>query len=365
VAGPLDRDALDGFVRDRPLRIQHRSGELWLLNGAACQAVGLDAGATSAATIERDASGRATGRLFRSDAWLRERLPRTEAPKLGRIGSALAHFGVTGVTDASPENGAAELGLFADAMARGELPQRVVAMGRADLPESAAPRLLRGAVKLRLSENALPSFDEVVAAIGSAHAQQRGMALHCVTRAELVFAAAAFAAAGARPEDRIEHASLAPPDTLALLANLPLHVVTQPGFVASRGDAYRRDVPPEDHPHLYRCRGLLAAGIPLGGSTDAPFGDPDPWASLRAAVDRTTAQGAVLGPQEALDPEQALALFTSPLEAPGAPPRRLVPGAPADLCLLDRPWAAARRQLESKLVVATWCAGRLAAAAWL
>lgn len=365
VAGSLDRDALDAFVRERPLRIQHRSGELWMLNSAACRELGLDASVPRGAPVERDASGRASGRLFRADAWLRERLPRTEAPSLGAVGRSLARFGVTGVTDASPENGAAELSLFAEAMARGELPQRVVAMGRADLPESTTPRLVRGAVKLRLSENALPCFEELVAWIEAAHAQRRGMALHCVTRAELVFAAAAFAAAGAAPEDRIEHASLAPPDTLALLAELPLRVVTQPGFVASRGDAYRRDVPPEDQPYLYRCRGLLAAGIPLGGSTDAPFGDPDPWAAMRAAVDRTTAQGAVLGPQEALDPERALALFTSPPEAPGAPARRLVPGAPADLCLLDRPWAAARRQLESKPVVATWCAGRLAAAAWL
>jgi predicted amidohydrolase YtcJ len=238
-------------------------------------------------------------------------------------------------------------------------------MGRADLPESTSPRLVRGAFKRRLSESALPRFEDLVAEIEAAHAQRRAVALHCVTRTELVFATAAFAAAGATPGDRIEHASLAPPETLALLAAAPLHVVTQPGFVATRGDAYRRDVPPDEQPYLYRCRGLIAAGIPLGGSTDAPFGDPDPWAAMRAAVERTTAAGAVLGPQEALTPERALALFTSPPEAPGASPRRLVPGAPADLCLLDRPWAAARRQLESKQVVATWCEGRLVAAAWL
>ncbi|HEX5067834.1 MAG TPA: metal-dependent hydrolase, partial [Myxococcota bacterium] len=60
-----------------------------------------------------------------------------------------------------------------------------------------------------------------------------------------------------------------------------------------------------------------------------------------------------------LTPERALALFTTPADAPGAAPRRIAPGAPADLCLLDRPWSAARRQLESKHVVATWCEGRL------
>src|SRR4029453_314195 len=86
----------------------------------------------------------------------------------------------------------------------------------------------------------------------------------------------------------------------------------------------------------------------------------DPWAAMRAAVDRMAPDGAPLGADESLSPERALALFTSPAEAPGAAPRRIEPGAPADLCLLDRPWSAARRQLESKHVVATWCDGNLA-----
>ena len=36
-------------------------------------------------------------------------------------------------------------------------------------------------------------------------------------------------------------------------------------------------------------------------STDMPFGDADPWAAMRAAVHRTTASGAVLGPAERID----------------------------------------------------------------
>ncbi len=92
--------------------------------------------------------------------------------------------------------------------------------------------------------------------------------------------------------------------------------------------------------------------MPLGGSTDAPFGDPDPWAAMRAAVDRRTEAGASIGPDEALTPERALALFTSPPERPGAAPRSIQAGAPADLCLLDRPWSRARSELSSGLVVA-------------
>jgi predicted amidohydrolase YtcJ len=183
--------------------------------------------------------------------------------------------------------------------------------------------------------------------------------VHCVTRAELVLAAAALAAAGGRVGDRIEHAAVAPPDAIALLAKLPITVVTQPGFVRERGDAYLTDVEPEDRPWLYRGRGFLEASVPLGGATDAPFGDPDPWRAMRAAVERRTEAGVALGPEEALTPERALALFTSPPSAPGAPPRQVAEGAPADLCLLDRPWSRARGDLSSACVAATLCDGSL------
>ena len=41
VAGELDRAALDGLVRNIPVRIQHRSGALWILNSAALGRIGL------------------------------------------------------------------------------------------------------------------------------------------------------------------------------------------------------------------------------------------------------------------------------------------------------------------------------------
>jgi predicted amidohydrolase YtcJ len=179
------------------------------------------------------------------------------------------------------------------------------------------------------------------------------VAIHCVTRSELVLATAALAAAGCREGDRVEHAAVAPPDAVELLAKLPVTVVTQPGFIRERGDAYAVDVEARERPWLYRCRGFLDASVPLGGGTDAPFGDPDPWLAIRAAVDRLTEGGLRLGGDEALTPERALALFTSPAVAPGAPPRKVEVGAVADLCLLDRPWSAARTELSSAMIAAT------------
>jgi predicted amidohydrolase YtcJ len=329
---------------------------MWVLNSAGIDRLRLDRGAEPRG-VERGADGRATGRLFRLDAWLREQLANGPPPSLARVGRRLARFGVTGLTDATAGNSSDDLRALAASVDRGDLPQRLVVMGGLGLPHSHHPRVERGAVKLLLDERDLPDFEELRRAICEAHREDRPVAIHCVTRAELVLAAAALEAAGARAGDRIEHASVAPPEAVALLAKLPVTVVTQPGFIRERGDAYISDVEPGDRRWLYRCRGLLEASVPLGGGTDAPFGHPDPWRAIRAAVERRTEAGVTLGPEEALTPERALALFTSPPDAPGAPARALSPGAPADLCLLDRPWSKARGELSSALVAATLSAG--------
>ena len=356
VAGALDRRGLDALAPGVALRVQHRSGALWILSSAGVERLGLDRGA-DAPGVERDSAGLATGRVYRADAWLRARLGAADPPDLAAAGAALARCGVTGASDATAGNAAGELALLEAAAAQGALPQRLLVMGSLALPEPSHPRVARGAVKLVLAEGSLPDFDATVDAIRAAHDASRAAAVHCVTRAELAFAVGAFDAAGARAGDRIEHAAVAPPELVARIAALGLAVVVQPHFVYERGDDYAREVEPADLLWLHRARGFDAAGVALGGGTDAPFGAPDPWRAMRAAVERRSESGAVLGAEESLAPERALALFTSPSESPGAGPRAIVPGAAADLCLLDRPWSEARRTLDAGAVAATLVAG--------
>jgi len=358
VAGPLDRVSLDGLVPDRPARLQHRSGALWMLNSRAIDRLGLDRGA-DAPGVERDPAGRATGRLFRLDAWLRDRLGPSVPPDLAPVGRLLARCGVTGVTDATADTDASALALLEAAVASGALPQRLAVMGGAALPAPAHPGIARAQVKLVLDDAALPGFEALCAAIVDAHARGRGVAIHCVGRAELVLAARALAEAGPDADDRLEHASLAPPELVALVAATGATVVTQPHFLEERGDDYLREVEARDLPWLYRGRAWIEAGVRLAGGSDAPFGSPDPWRAVRAAVRRRTRAGATLGEDERLAPERALALFLGPLGDPGGPPRRVALGAPADLCLLDRPWRSAREAPSSAHVRATWRAGRL------
>lgn len=348
----MDRDWLDAVLPERPLRIQHRSGRLWILNSAALDALAPDADAP----LERK-DGRWTGRLYDADDWLRARL-RGALPNLHAASRWLASRGVTGVTDTTHHNGPDALRAFAEAQARGELLQQLRAMGDARLDACGdLAGVRRGEHKFHLHEHELPELDALVSAIRASHAVCRAVAFHCVTRVDLTFALAALQAAGTLRGDRIEHASIAPPELVDAIAALNLTVVTQPNFIAERGDDYLRDVDPPDQPWLYRLRGLVDAGVRLAGSTDAPFGEPDPWAAMKAAIDRRTPSGAVIGGDEALDPGAALDLFLSPLEAPGAPARRIAVGAPADLCLLDRDHAAALAAPGTVRVQLTLAAG--------
>lgn len=350
VAGEIDRDWLDAHGPARPLRIQHRSGRLWLLNSLALQQLEVGEGCDP---LERLA-GRCTGRLYDADDWLRTRLPRQRA-SLQAVSHLLASYGVTGVTDTTPQNSTDTWRDFAAARARGELLQKLMLMGDASLDAvSDQPGLLRGARKFHLHEHELPGFDTLCAEIRQSHRAGRGAAFHCVTRTDLVFALAALREAGGHAGDRIEHASVTPPELLTELLAQGLTVVAQPHFIHERGDQYVQDVAAEDQPWLYRLRGLLDAGVPLAGGSDAPFGEPDPWSAMQAAVSRRSRSGRLMAADEALTPEQALVLFTTRLEAPGVAPRRVAVGQPADLCLLDRSWAVARRDLSAVQVRQTW-----------
>jgi predicted amidohydrolase YtcJ len=268
----LDRHRLDVALADRPVRVQHRSGALWILNSAAARAVGLP--------DDHD------GRLFRQDDWLRERVPPLDHD-LSVVGREALELGVTAFTDTTPDRTQTEAEVL-----RSALPQRLHLM----MPLGVAST---EPVKVLLDDDTLPAVDELARFVDEVHAAGREVAVHCVTRVQLVVALAA----GLGPGDRIEHGAIIPLELDHELRDRRLTVVTQPNFVAERGEQYRRDVDPDDLPLLYRCGSLRRAGVRVLAGTDAPFGRPDPWAAMRSAVDRE------LGPDERLAPADALDLF--------------------------------------------------------
>ena len=327
VAGDLDSSQIDQWIDDRPVRIQHRSGRVWYFNSLGAKEMGLPP--------------ESRGQLYRRDEAVFARIPLEHSleEELSAVSKEMASFGVTHVTDATPTNDDQTLEFL-----QGCCPDlRVRTMG--------GPELSEGHHKLILDDYQLPDFRGLCDLIAETHGVGRPVAIHCVSKVEVVFAVSALREVGSLADDRLEHATELGSDVLTMVEELGLHVVPNPNFLYERGDQYIRDNDSDVLESLYPIRSLLDCGIHCTGGTDAPFGGADPWCVIKAATDRRTRGGVVIGSPQALEPEEALALFTCGAE--------IEVGSPADLTCLDKPWSEARSRLTSKDVRATILEGRV------
>ncbi len=328
VAGEIDRTWLDKNGPNRPVRIQHRSGRLWILN--------------SLALDELRITEPTNGCLFDSDLKLRGD---AQFPDLKPLVNRLLSYGITGVTEVTPSNGVAEYENYIEAAK----PLRLSIMGGAKLSSAKSQHL-----KLHYHDHNLPALVDLTAEVKQAYEAGRNVAAHCVTRAELMLTLAAIEMAGPIKGNRIEHAAIADDAAIEWMKKLGVVVVTQPNFITEREAAYVKDVPQDDHKNLWRLKAFADAGLKLAAGSDAPFGNPNPWAAIAAAVQRPKDFE-----RESISPEMALTLYTKPANDAGGKTRKIEIGAAADICLLDRPWAEARKNLVDVKVKATWIDAKL------
>jgi predicted amidohydrolase YtcJ len=355
VAGDLDRWSLDALAPGRPVRVQHRTGVMWVVSSSGVDALGLEA--LDLPGIERDHQGRPTGRLFRMDEWLGRVLRQSDPLEgLHAVSRQLAKYGVTGVTDATPNVDTQTATELIDAVSTGQLHQRLHLMCPPGVHVPGHARVTRGPYKFLLDDDRLPVLEKFAEEIREAHAAMSPVAVHCVTSVQLVFTVSALRIAGAVPGDRIEHGSVVPPTLVGELADLGVTVVTNPGLLHARGDTYLESVEDRDVDSLYPCASLLAAGIPMAGGTDAPFGPADPWLSIWSACHRSSTGGRSIAPNETVALDTAIRLFTGEPAAPGRS-RRIAVGQPGDLCLLAD--GRVPRPGQPSSVVATVVAGRV------
>jgi len=331
VAGDIDRTWLDEYGPSRPVRIQHRSGRLWILNSLAIDILGQD--------MPKN------GRLFDQDIYLRNG---ANFPNLTPLVKRLLSYGITGVTEVTPSNGLDEYHNYL----KKAKPLKLSVMGKAELCNFTDRTI--GPLKLHYHDHKLPSLDDLALEISMAHNKGRAVAAHCVTRAELMLTLAAIEQAGSYSGDRIEHAAIADKAAINWMKKLGMIVVTQPNFIRERAPAYEKDIAISEYQNLWRLRSFHIAGLKIAAGSDAPFGNPNPWFAMAAAVNRPNKFES-----ENISPELALALYTKPVHDAGGTPRKIGFGETADLCLLDRPWNEARQNLTDVKVTATWIDGEL------
>ena len=161
----------------------------------------------------------------------------------------------------------------------------------------------------------------------------------------------------------IEHCGLPTDDEIARMARFGIIPVSQPQHHRSFGDGVARTVGAALTERLNPIGLYARAGIPVVLSSDAPVATPRPLEAVRAAVDRQTVGGTVLGGAELrIDVLSALRGYT----IGGAYRARcedlvgsLAAGKLADLAILSAdPLAVPVAELGAIEVEETWLGGR-------
>ena len=318
---------LDSAAPSHPVRLDHRSGHAIVLNSAALEAVGIfvDTPDPPGGMIERDPdTGEPTGLLIDMSSFLDGRIPRMSEGELEegvrRADRLMVSRGITSVQDATPTNSPERWDLLARLKGNGSLTPRLTVMpGVEHIGRFVEQGLGSGAgdydmdvgpAKLVLSVDAgrlEPSEEELAEAVRSAHEAGFPVALHAV-ETEAVGAAADVLRGGHR--DRIEHCSECPPNVLRKLRGSGIVVVTQPRFIYDSGARYLSQVPVEMRPWLYRTRSLQELGLVVAAGSDAPVSEPHPLLAMYAAMTRRAKSRDVVGEEEAVTAETALAMHT-------------------------------------------------------
>ncbi len=349
------RRELDAAAPDHPVYLTRACGHLAVCNSLALARAGLTAAtpAPPGGRIEV-ADGELTGLIAESARdVVKAVLPAPSATELvdaiGRAGAHCAAFGITSVMDAAVgmRAGLEEVAAYHRARREGRLPVRVdmgLLGGEHGVVErcfelglvtgSGDDELRVGPVKLFTDGSAggrtaamrapyiagghgLLSFtDEALDdLVRDYHGRGYQLALHAIGDAaiEQVLDAYDKALAAVPRSDhrhRIEHCGFVDDQQVRRLVALGVQPVPQPVFMHDFGDLYVALLGRDRAAAAYPMRRWLDAGLTPAASTDCPVSDCDPFVNLHTMRTRRTDGGSVLGGQEALTAEEALAAYT-------------------------------------------------------
>lgn len=351
----IGRDTLDGIGRGRPVYLFHLSRHEGLANSKALELADIHAATPDPpeGRIDRDATGRITGRLLEMAVSLVEKvlpLP-TDRQLDNAIRCSLEHQARRGILAATDATSGKWFGIqrewaaYSRVLAQASkvkvtlMPDVDVCrqMGwldrdRVQLPDS--PSCLRlgpmkiiadGALTNRTAALSRPYTDggtgslvypaeELEAMILRAHRGGWRCAVHAIGDITIDICLQAFATAQAtlphrRPRHRLEHCMVVNDRINRLMAQLGVIPCSQPEFIFQLGHAYRSCLDGRAE-RLMPYRAWIEAGLTLAFSSDQPISTGDPILGWRAAVTRQTRDGDIMGAEETLTPLEALRAYT-------------------------------------------------------
>ncbi|GEK79576.1 amidohydrolase [Agrococcus baldri] len=207
---------------------------------------------------------------------------------------------------------------------------------------------------------------EYAGLVRRAHAAGLQTATHAQSPTAITMVVDALEAALAEHPDadarhRIEHCGLPTRGDIARMAALGIRPVNQPQHHYNWGEGVEQAIgtPGERFNPLGE---LVAAGVPVTISSDAPVAEPLPLEAMQAAVTRVTRRGTKLGP-DALRIDAATALRAHTLEGAISLGREaelgsLTVGKRADFAILSAdPLAAPAEEIAAIRVLETWVDG--------
>lgn len=359
---------LDLISRKRPIILRHVSGHASVANSATLEVAGItdETPDPSGGTIERDASGRATGVLLEN---AHERVTgAAPVPTLGEMVSAIMAAGdsmascgiscasdmMTGRFDLLRELEAYRLAAERGCKIRTRLYVQWSAMfgpratSKAQLVDAVSamnPETCRVAGVKIFADGAIgsataaiygsytghPPSHSLMAGAGRKQATADGVsgqliyepdtlkdmvrkaheagyqvAIHSIGDYATDLVIDAFEATGEPSRHRIEHAMLLSDAQIERIAKRGIHCTMQPEFLLRFGHAYRRQLGEERASSLKRFRSVLDAGIPLSFNSDRPIVAGNPLDGLRAACHRPDG----FDQSENVTPTEALLAYT-------------------------------------------------------
>jgi predicted amidohydrolase YtcJ len=348
---PLTRADLDQAAPNHPVMIQHRGGHTAYVNslGFARADINEMTKDPQGGKIDRDSSGRPTGRLAESAVDLVARhLKEDDTPERRRegvrfISKALAKAGITSVHDASAS--IADWRAYQDARAAGDLGTRVYALisaGEIDRVIAAGMRqgvgdewvrlggmksVCDGSISERTARLAQPyigrpddhgilvqTAEQLWPLMEKAHRANLQIGIHANGDIGIDIVVGLYERLQkewprADPRFRIEHCTVITPDLVRRIKALGAIPTPFSTYVYWHGEKMK-EYGADRLERMFALRSFLDAGVPATFASDYPPGPFEPMMGLQSMVGRADMKGAVWGGSQRVTVDEAIRIAT-------------------------------------------------------